>query len=87
MKLKYNFVMNKVANKTVAVATGADLEKYSSFIKMNDTGTFIFKRLQKETTKEEILAALEREYDAPRSELESALDEFLSELYEVGVLE
>ncbi len=42
MKLKYNFVMNKVADKTVAVAVGDDLANFGGFIKMNDTGAFIF---------------------------------------------
>lgn len=34
MKLKYNFVTNKVADKIVAVAVGGDLEKFNGFIKI-----------------------------------------------------
>ena len=63
MKLKYNFVMNKVADKTVAVAVGDDLANFGGFIKMNDTGAFIFGLLKKDITKEEIINAVMNEYE------------------------
>ena len=57
MKLKYNFVTNEVADKIVAVAVGGDLEKFNGFIKMNDTGAYIFNMLKSDVTEEEIVAA------------------------------
>ncbi len=86
MKLKYKFVMNKVADKTVAVAVGADLARFNGFIKMNDTGAFIFSLLQDEIDKQKIIDELCKEYDATREELIEATDEFLSQLDEAGVL-
>ena len=41
MKLKYNFIVNEVADKMVAVAVGDDLDKFNGFIKMNDVGAEI----------------------------------------------
>ena len=46
MKLKYNFIVNEVADKMVAVAVGADLEAFNGFIKMNDIGAEIFEILK-----------------------------------------
>ena len=57
MKLKYNFVMNDVAGKKVAVAVGDDLIRFNGFIKMNDTGAFIFNMLKNDVTQEDITAA------------------------------
>ena len=54
MKLKYNFVTNKVADRIVAVAVGDDAQKFNGFIKMNDTGAFIFNMLRNDVTVDEI---------------------------------
>ncbi|MEE1007497.1 MAG: PqqD family protein, partial [Acutalibacteraceae bacterium] len=68
MKLKYNFVTNKVADRIVAVAVGEDANKFSGFIKMNDTGAYIFNMLKSDVTEDEIVASIEREYDGADSE-------------------
>ena len=50
MKLKYNFVINQVTDKMVAVAVGGDLEAFNGFIKMNDIGAEIFEILKEDVT-------------------------------------
>ena len=70
MKLKYNFVSNEVADKIVAVAVGDDLQKFNGFIKMNDTGAYIFNMLKNDVTEEEIVAAMKKDYsDATEEEI------------------
>ena len=88
MKLKYNFVMNKVADKNVAVAVGADSEKFNGFIKMNDTGAYIFNMLKKDVTEDEIIASLEKEYEGvTKQELLNTVKEFIVRLKESDVIE
>lgn len=88
MKLKYNFVMNKVADKNVAVAVGADSEKFNGFIKMNDTGAYIFNMLKKDVTEDEIVASLEKEYEGvTKQELLYTVKEFIVRLKESDVIE
>lgn len=88
MKLKYNFVTNKVADKIVAVAVGGDAEKFSGFIKMNETGAFIFNMLKNDVTEEEIVSALEKEYEgATKEELADTVKEFIGRFKESGVTE
>ena len=53
MKLKYQFVVNEVADQYVAVAVGAALEAFNGFIKMNDVGAEIFDLLKNEITLDE----------------------------------
>lgn len=88
MKLKYNFVTNEVADKIVAVAVGGDLEKFNGFIKMNDTGAYIFNMLKSDVTEEEIVAAMKKDYDdAAEEEIRETVSEFVGKLKEADVLE
>lgn len=88
MKLKYIFVTNKVADKIVAVAVGEDAEKFNGFIKMNETGAYIFNMLKKDVTEDEIVAALEKEYEGvTKEELRNTVKEFIARLKESDVIE
>ena len=88
MKLKYNFVTNEVADKIVAVAVGGDLEKFNGFIKMNDTGAYIFNMLKSDVTEEEIVSAMKKDYeDAAEEEICETVSEFVGKLKEADVLE
>ena len=88
MKLKYNFVTNEVADKIVAVAVGGYLEKFNGFIKMNDTGAYIFNMLKSDVTEEEIVAAMKKDYeDAAEEEIRETVSEFVGKLKEADVLE
>lgn len=88
MKLKYNFVTNKVADKIVAVAVGEDAEKFNGFIKMNETGAYIFNMLKNDVTEDEIVASLEKEYEgATKEELLNTVKEFIGRLKESDVME
>lgn len=88
MKLKYQFAVSTVAGKSVAVAVGEDLEKFNGFVKMNETGAFIFGLLKNEVSKEEIISALKAEYSgASDEEIASSVDAFLETLNKKGIIE
>lgn len=88
MKLKYNFVTNKVADMVVAVAVGEDVQKFDGFIKMNDTGAYIFNMLKNDVTEDEITAAMEKEYEGVTSEeLRKTVSEFIGRLKESDMIE
>lgn len=88
MKLKYNFVTNKVADRIVAVAVGDDAQKFNGFIKMNDTGSFIFNMLRNDVTVDEIADAMKREYEGvSEDELRLTVSRFIDNLRESDVLE
>ena len=88
MKLKYNFISNEVADKIVAVAVGDDLQKVNGFIKMNDTGAYIFNMLKNDVTEEEIVAAMKKDYsDATEEEIRESVNEFVGKLKDADVLE
>jgi len=88
MKLKYNFVVNQVADKMVAVPVGNASENFNGFIKMNDIGAFIFGMLKNDVTEDDIVAAMVKEYqDATEAEIRDAVHGFVAQLIEKGIVE
>ena len=87
MKLKYEFVVNKVAGETVAVSIGDNDSRFNGYIKLNETGAFIFKALKKDTTREEIIKNLCAEYpDATPEAVSESVDEILEKLSKAELL-
>lgn len=87
MKLKYNFVLNPVADKIVAVAVGDDLGKFNGFIKMNDTGAEIFEILKNDVELDEVIKLMLEKH--PESNLEEATEtvtEFVNQLKDADIL-
>lgn len=87
MKLKYNFVINQVAGETVAVSVGDNDGRFNGYIKLNETGAFIFKMLKKDTTREDIISALLAEYpDATQEAAAESVDELVEQLRKAELL-
>ena len=87
MKLKYDFAINQVADKMVAVPIGNALESFSGFIKMNDVGAQIFEILKNDVTPEQVIELmLEKHPEATRQEAEQTITEFIAKLKDAGVL-
>lgn len=87
MKLKYNFIINEVADKQVAVVVGDDMEKFNGFVKLNDVGAYIFKLLNNDITEEEIVAAMKETYkDTTEEEIKETVAEFIGKLKESDLL-
>jgi len=87
MKLKYNFVINKVAGETIAVSVGETSDRFNGYIKLNDTAAFIFKKLKNDVTREQLIDMLLAEYpDATKQQAEDSVDEQLEKLESAGLL-
>ena len=85
MKLKYNFVINKVADKNVAVPVGA--ADFNGFVKMDDLGAFMFGLLKEEITEDEMAAKMQEQYpDNSLEEIKECIADFVSRLKSEGVL-
>lgn len=87
MKLKYQFVINSVAGETIAVSVGDNDGRFNGYIKLNETGAFIFKMLKNDTTREAIIDALSNEYpDASKSDVEESVDTLIEQLSKAELL-
>lgn len=87
MKLKYQFVINNVAGETVAVSVGDNDGRFNGYIKLNETGAFIFKMMKNDTTREAIITALSNEYpNASKSDVEESVDTLIEQLSKAELL-
>lgn len=86
MKLKDGFILRSVAGQTVVLPTGEDLD-LNMMITLNETGAFLWERLQDETNEEALVAALLAEYDVDQSTAQAAVAAFVKKLSDNGFLE
>ena len=87
MKLKYDFVIEEVAGQRVAMVVGDNTEK-SGFLQLNGTGSYVLNLLKNETTKEAIIANIEKDFEVENiEEVKMWVDSFINLLKEADVLE
>lgn len=86
MKLKDGFVLRQVAGQAVVLPSGDTLD-LNMMISLNDTGAFLWERLQQETDEQALVDALLREYDVDAQTAHKAVTAFLEKLNANGFLE
>lgn len=86
MKVNGNYVLKKVADSYIVVALGGDVVDLNTIISLNDTGAFIWKQLENDTTKEAIVVAMLGEYDVTEEQAETDVNAFIEKMTEAGLL-
>ena len=85
MKLKNGFVMRTVAGETIVLPSGDDLN-LDMMITLNDTGKFLWQKLEAGAEMEELVAALLEEYDVDEATARGGAERFVAKLDENGFL-
>ena len=78
-------MLKNVGNEYMIIPTSNTNVNFSKIFNINETAAFIFKNLQEERSKEEILELMSVEYDAPKEVLSADIDEFIKELKKRGI--
>ena len=86
MKIKDDFYMKEVAGLSIVVATGDTAENMNSMINLNETATFLWRQLENDTTKEELIKKLTQEYDVDYKRASQSVDSFIAKLDEIGCI-
>lgn len=86
MKIKNGFVLRQVAGQAVVLPGGDDLD-LNMMITLNDTGAFLWARMQQETDEDALVAALLGEYDVDNETARRAVAAFVEKLNANGFLE
>lgn len=88
MKIKDGFILRDVGDKTFVVATGELSKTFNGMIHLNETGKLIWNLLSKETTEEEVVNGVMKEYqDAPIDLVRNDVRSFIQQIKADGVLE
>ena len=87
MKAKYMFEIMDLDDGLVAVPVGGDAYQFNGVLKVNETAVAILKLLEKETSEDEIVSELLKEYTGDPSQIRAFVDEYLEKLKTEGVVE
>ena len=85
MKLNNKFIAHDDGNEKLLVSTGA--AKFSGLVRGNPTAGFIISCLEKDTTLEEVVEKMAKEYDAPRDVLERDVHKIIDQLRKIGAID
>ena len=87
MKIKDGFVLRKVPGMNLVMPTGKNVKTFNGSLVLNDTGAFIFEKLQKGSTPEQTAEELTQEYDVPLDTASADVKNTVASLIEAGVAE
>ncbi|MDD4296604.1 MAG: PqqD family protein [Ruminiclostridium sp.] len=87
MKIKEDLMIRNIMGEWIIVPMGERLIEFNGMIKVNESGAFIFKLLENDTTKEAIIDAMLKEYDINEQTATTELNEFIKVLADTGLLE
>lgn len=86
MKLKCKFVINTIAGDRIAVPVGSN-SPLKGYIKLNSTGKDVFEMLSKDTSRDEIIAQMQKKYpDTDPEDISSSVDAMIEKLASADLL-
>ena len=87
MKLKENFLLRQVADTWVVMPIGQEMLDFNGMLTLNETGAFLWKKLQEGADLEGLVTALTAEYDVPAEIARADAQEFCEKLLSAGCAE
>ena len=86
MKLKEGFVLREIAGDTVVIPSGNTLN-FDMMITLNETATFLWKKLENGAEENELVEALLREYEVDSDTAKLHVSKLVAKLSEYELLE
>lgn len=87
MKIKQGFVLKNIADSNIVVPLNSQVVDFSSIIKLNETGAFLWSQLSSDKTADELVAALTSEYDVDNATATRDVTTFIAKLKDADLLE
>ena len=86
MKIKEGFILREVAGSFIVVAVGDAVKTYNGIIKLNETSAFLWNKLVKGATEEELVDALLDEYEVEKEVAVKGVQSFINRLVEAKLV-
>lgn len=86
MKIAEGFLLKSIAGANVVVPTGSNTVSFGNVITLNETGVFLFELLGKDTTEENLVASMLKEFDIDEATAKADVAEFVGKLKKSGLL-
>lgn len=85
MKLKEGFVLRTISGQTVVLPTGGDLD-LGMMIKLNDTGRFLWERLEQGAEIDDLVADILKVYEVDEDAARGYVEQFVQKVKDNGFL-
>lgn len=86
MKISNQFALREIAGNYIIVPFGENTVSFNSMITLNETGAFLWKLLENQSTKDELLSRMLEEYEIDEATASQHIDNFITKLIEVGII-
>ena len=86
LKIKDGFVVREILDSYMAVPVGERTRDVHGVIALNETGAFLWKMLEKDTSEDKLIASMVKEYEITEKTAKDDIKEYLSFLREKGWL-
>ncbi len=77
MHIKNGFMLREIAGQSVVVPLGARVVEFNGIMTLSESGAVLWRKLEKETTFEEMVAALLAEYDVDKDTASKDVEDFV----------
>lgn len=87
MKIKEEYILKEVAGNFIVVAVGNAALDFNGVITLNETGAFLWNKMNREITEAELAEALMNEYEIDKDSADKDISRFINKLKEADILE
>lgn len=87
MKIGKEFILREIAGDYILVPVGNTALEFNGLITVNEIGAFLWERLKKETTIDELTAAVLDEYEVDAETARRDVEEFVASLQKTGIVD
>jgi hypothetical protein len=77
MLIKNGFMLREIAGQSVVVPLGARVVEFNGIMTLSESGAFLWRRLEKNASIEEMVNALLDEYDVDRDTATKDVEDFV----------
>ena len=87
MKVKSEYILRELAGQNIVVPVGSEAVNFNGIITLNNSGKRLFKTLQKESSKEELIELLLEHYEVCKEQAKADVEVVLQKLESNNILE
>lgn len=87
MKIKNGFTLRNIAGSDIVVPVGNASNTFNGMITLNDSGAFLWKAMQKDTTINKVVARLTSEYEVSTEQATTDVQKFVAMLRENDLID
>lgn len=87
MKISKEFALREIAGNHIVVPFGEKAVNFNAMITLNETGAFLWKKIEEGKNKDQLLEAMIEEYEVDNETARIHIEEFCEKLKSAGILE